>query len=79
MRGNKCSVGCVGMGCFLGGLGVGIGGVSGVFCCGRESAQCLFYGVCFLIEVLLGFGFFCKNGGCGALSHCAVRGLYGDR
>ena len=43
-------------------MGVGIGGVSAVFGASCESAQCLFFGVCFLIEVLLGFGFFVKMG-----------------
>ena len=31
---------------FFGVLGVGIGGVSGVFCCCRESAQSLLSGIC---------------------------------
>ena len=56
-------------------FGVGIGGEFGVFCVVRESAQCLFYGVCFLIEVLLGFGFFVKMGVAGHF-RTARSGVY---
>ena len=37
---------------FFGVLGVGIGGVFGVFCCCRESAFYVFFGVCFLFAQL---------------------------
>ena len=45
-------------GCFLGVLGFGIWGFFGLFLVFCESAFYVFFGVCFLIEVLLGFGFF---------------------
>ena len=60
---------------FYGGLGVGIGGVSWVFCCCRESAFGLFAWVVWLF--IFGVWLVLERGW--ALSHCAVGGLYGDR
>ena len=38
--------------CFFGVLGVGIGGVSGVFCCCRESAQSLLFSIRFSFSLI---------------------------
>ena len=62
-------------GLFFGFSGLESGVNLGVFCVVRESAQCLFYGVCFLIEVLLGFGFFVKMGVAGHF-RTARSGVY---
>ena len=56
-------------------LGVGNRGLFRVFCCCRESAFGLFAWGVWLF--LFGVWLVLERGW--ALSHCAVRGLYGDR
>ena len=78
MRGNKDDVGCVGMGVLWGFGGLESGAFLGFFAVVAKVlnlffSQSVFH---FISSKASDFSHFSKSE---ALSHCAVRGLYGDR